>query len=127
MAKTTHRLHASWLVPGGSGATSGAGTFAQLSSTPHTLLSFVEVPWRLLTQADPAGELFIRDGLARDLATAVDAAVINGTGGAQPIGVVSTPGIGSVVGTSIDYAKCVEFQSDVSDANAALNPDRWLT
>ena len=119
--KQTGASTATWLTPGGS-ASSSAPSFVQITSTPKTLLTFLEVPISLLTQAGPAGEAFLVDSLSRDMATAVDLAVLNGTGASQPLGILNTPGIGTVVGTSIDYPKCVEFQSDVSDNNAVLDP-----
>jgi HK97 family phage major capsid protein len=112
-----------WIIPGGS-ATSSAGTYVQVSSTPKTLLTFVEVSLQLLTQGGPAAEAFILDGLQRDLATAVDLAVLQGTGASgQPLGIINTPNIGTFSGTSLDYTKLVEAQTDVADASAVLNPN----
>ena len=119
--KQTGASSATWLNPGGS-ASSSNPAFIQITSTPKTLLTFLEVPISLLTQAGPAGEAFLVDGLSRDMATAVDAAVLNGSGASgQPLGIIPTPNVGTVNGSSIDYAKCVEFQTDVSDNNAVLD------
>lgn len=59
---------------------------------------------------------------AANLAVAVDAAAINGSGAAgQPTGILQTTGIGTVTGTGLTYDGCLEFQSDVLSANALVN------
>ena len=120
--KQTGASTPAWLNPGGS-ASSSAPTFVQITSTPKTLLTFLEVPISLLTQAGPAGEAFLIDGLTRDLAVAVDLAVLAGTGASgQPLGILNTPGIGTFSGTTLGYAGLVEAQTDVADNSAVLDP-----
>jgi HK97 family phage major capsid protein len=112
-----------WLSPG-VGATASAGTYVQISSTLKTIVAVIEVPLQLLKQGGPAAEVFITDELQRDLATAVDQAVLVGTGASgQPLGIINTPGIGTFSGTTLGYPGLVEAQTDVADANAVLNPN----
>ena len=77
--KQTADFTPTWLGAGGS-ASSSAPSFVQITSTPKTLVTFLEVPISLLTQAGPAGEAFLVDSLSRDMAAAVDLAVLNGSG-----------------------------------------------
>jgi HK97 family phage major capsid protein len=60
---------------------------------------------------------------AKVMALAVDLAALEGTGSSgQPSGISVTAGIGSVTGTSLDLADCIEFQTDVATGNA-LTPN----
>jgi HK97 family phage major capsid protein len=111
-----------WLGASGSSATLSNEAFGLLSSTPKTTIAIQELSTQQFRQISPAAETFFRAGLTTSLAVAKDAAVINGTGGVQPLGIVNVPGIGTVTGTSLDVPKCVEFQSDVLDNNAAITP-----
>jgi HK97 family phage major capsid protein len=106
-----------WLIPGGS-ATSSAGTYVQISSTPKTLLTFVECSLQLLMQASQASEQFITDGLQRDLASAVDLAVLQGTGAqGQPLGILNTPGVQTQSGTTLN-AGCATMKQKAAEANS---------
>lgn len=71
--------------------------------------------------------MFVMDDLARVLAIAKDAAAINSGGSGAPVGILGTAGIGSVVGTTIDLAKILEFQTDVAGANALNMNCAYLT
>ena len=114
---------ATWLTPGGT-VPSSAGTFTQTSASPHSLIAFCEIPFSLWKQADDVGDGFILDGPAKDLLTAVDLAVLAGSGAdGQPLGIVNTTGIGSFSGASINYANVLQPQIDVTSANAVLDPD----
>jgi HK97 family phage major capsid protein len=56
--------------------------------------------------------------LAKVVALAVDLAVLTGSGAeGQPRGIVNTPSIGSVTGTSLAAAGVIEFQTDVAGSN----------
>jgi HK97 family phage major capsid protein len=112
-----------WQSTEGASATESTPTFTQLSATPKTAIGYHEVSRLTTLQTSPGAEQLFRGGLTDAVALAGDQAVLVGTGASgQPTGIINTAGIGSVVGTSIDYTKCVEFQTDVSDNNAALNP-----
>lgn len=108
-----------WLATEGSPITESGQTFGQIAMTPKTCGAYNEVSRQLLLQSDPSVEGLVMSGLALDVGTAVDLAGISGSGNAgQPLGLTNTANIGSVTGTSIDYAKIVEFQTDVATANA---------
>jgi len=108
-----------WLSPTGS-VTASDSAFGQVSGTPRQACIVTEVSEQLMRQssADP----IIKSGLAADMAVGLDAAVINGAGGLEPLGILNTPGIGSASGTNLAYAGLVGVQKTVADANAIMNP-----
>lgn len=105
-------------------ATETTPSFVQMVASPKTAIAYHEVSRQAINQISPAGEQLFRAALADGVALAGDQAVIAGTGASgQPTGIISTAGIGTVNGASMDYPKLVEFQTDVNDANAVLNPN----
>ena len=106
-----------WLSTGASVNASDL-SFGQLSATPRTAIIITEVSEQLLRQS--SADQIIKSGFAADLAVGVDSAVINGAGGAQPLGILNTP-ISSASGTSLAYAGLVGAQKTVADANAIVN------
>jgi HK97 family phage major capsid protein len=112
-----------WQTNESTPATESTPAFEEVAATPKTAVAYHEVSRQATAQISPAAEQLFRSALADGIALGGDQATLSGSGAAgQPLGIINTPGIGSVVGTSIDYAKLVEFQTDVSDNNAALNP-----
>lgn len=122
-AKQTGGPTVIWQSNEGVQATEGNSTFVQLAATPKTAMTHHEVSRLATRQVTPGGEQLFRSGMADGVALAADQAVLVGTGASgQPLGIINTPGIGAVVGTSIDYTKIVEFQTDVNDSNAVITP-----
>lgn len=108
-----------WLAPGSSGAPSDSN-FGQLSATPKQALVITEVSEQLLRQS--SADRIIKAGLAAVIGVGIDAAVINGSGGSQPLGLLNAQGIPTASGTSLAYAGLVGLQKTVADANAILDP-----
>jgi HK97 family phage major capsid protein len=109
-----------WPGPIGSVTASDEG-YGQLSGTPKRAAVITEVSEQLLRQS--SADLIIKSALASVVAVGIDAAGINGAGGVEPLGVLNTPGIGTLSGTSLAYAGLVGVQKTVADATAILNPD----
>jgi len=103
--------------------------FGQLGLTPHRLVGDTAYTKELLMQSSITVEAFIRDDLMRVLAIAKDLAAISGSGSnGQPAGVLSTTGIGSVTfGGAATWAKIVDFETQVADANADFGALAYLT
>ncbi|MDN5940620.1 MAG: phage major capsid protein [Nitrospira sp.] len=122
-AKQTAGPSVTWQANESTPAAESTPSFVQLSASPKTAIAYHEVSRQALNQFSPAGEQLFRSALADGVALAGDLAVLNGSGvSGQPTGLFNVSGIGAVTGTSMDYAKLVEFQTDVADANAVLNP-----
>lgn len=122
--KQTAAATANWLANEGASITESQMTLGQIAMTPKTVGAYTEVSRQLLLQSSPAADQVVADDLAKVVALAVDAAAIAGTGASgQPTGIINTAGIGSVDGASLDYAKVLEFQTDVLGASAVVNPE----
>jgi HK97 family phage major capsid protein len=104
-------------------------TLGQLSMTPKTAIVVTDVSEQLLRQASPSAEEFVMADLAADVAIGgVDCAAINGTGGAQPIGIKNTTGITSGQdASSATYAKILGFPGAAAAANAIRGRPGFVT
>lgn len=104
-------------------ASESNATFAQVSGTPKTAAIYTEMSRQLLKQISPDTEAAVKRSLAANIAVTVDAAAITGSGASgQPVGILSTAGIGTVSGTTLGYTGLVEAQVDIADSNAILDP-----
>ena len=113
-----------WLATEGTSITESQQTFAQMSLTPKTVGAYTEISDKLLKQSSASAEMIVTRDLAAVLAVAADAAGLVGSGASgEPTGIINTSGIGSVTGTSLDYDKALEFQSDVLGQNALISRD----
>jgi HK97 family phage major capsid protein len=113
-------------VAEGSSPTESQQTLGQVPLTPKTVGAYTDYTRKLLIQSSIDVENFVRQDLMAVVALAVDRAALIGSGsGAEPLGIAGTSGIGDVNmgdpdGAAPTWAKLVEFESDVSAANAAL-------
>jgi HK97 family phage major capsid protein/HK97 family phage prohead protease len=106
-----------WLTSETNAITESAQTFIQIPLSPKTAGAYTEISRLLLLQSSPDAETIVTRDLSTVVALAVDLGVIAGTGTAQPQGIIGTSGVGTVTGTSFDYADILEFQTDVASAN----------
>lgn len=126
--RQTGAATAVWMANEASTITESQQTFAQLALSPKTVGAYTEVSRQLMIQSSPAAEGIITSDLASVCAIAYDLAVISGSGASgQPTGITNTAGIGSVTGTSIDFAKVLEFQTDVAGANVMPSAGGYAT
>lgn len=107
-------------------------TMGQLELRPRRVGTFTEISRQLLIQSSPDIEGWLRADLANAIAGAWEAAAINGSGESnQPRGILNVSGIGDVVGgthgLAPTWAKIVELESKVADANAAQGSLGYLT
>lgn len=116
-----------WLSSETTEITESNQTIGQLALSPKTVGAYTEFSRQLMMQSAPAIDMLIMDDLAKVIALAIDLAALTGNGSGAPVGIVNTSGIGSVTGTSIDYAKTLEFQTDVATANALATGCGYLT
>lgn len=92
----------------------------QILLNPHRVGAWNDYTRQLLLQSSIDVENFIRDDLMKVLALKWDALILNGQGaGSEPLGVLNTPGIGSVVfGGTATYGKVVDFETALAVLNA---------
>jgi HK97 family phage major capsid protein len=127
--RQTGKVSVTWQAGEGTSVTAADQALGQLSMTPKTCIAITDVSEQLLAQATPSAEAFVMADLANDVAIdGVDAAVINGTGGAQPMGIKNTTGVttGQDAATAT-YAKILAFVSTAGGANAIRGNPGWVT
>jgi HK97 family phage major capsid protein/HK97 family phage prohead protease len=127
--RQTGKPSVTWQAGEGVSVTAADQTLGQLSMTPKTCIAITDVSEQLLRQASPSAEAFVMADLAKDIAIdGVDSAVINGSGGAQPLGIKNTTGITSGQdASSATYAKILAFVSTAGASNAILGNPGWVT
>lgn len=128
-SRQTGKATVTWQGGDGSSVAAGDQALGQLSMTPKTAIVITDVSEQLLRQATPSAEQFVMADLAADIAIdGVDNVVINGTGGAQPIGIKNTTGITSGQdAASATYAKILAFVSTAGAANAIRGNPGFVT
>lgn len=128
-ARQTGKATVSWQGGEGASITATDQALGQLSMTPKTAIAITDVSEQLLRQSTPSAEQFVMADLAADIAIdGVDNAVINGTGGAQPIGIKNTTGITSGQdAASATYAKILAFVSAAGAVNAIRSNPGFVT
>ena len=127
--RQTGKPSVTWQGGGGTSVTAADQTLGELSMTPHTAIIITDVSIQLLAQASPSAEAFVMADLAADVAIdGVDAATINGTGGAQPLGIKNTTGVTTGQdASSATYAKILAFPQTAGSANAILGNPGFVT
>ena len=95
-------------------APDGSYTFRGIDLSPKRVTAYLDVSWQLLIQG-PASENHIRTELMAALAEEIQRKAIAGSGANnQPLGIINTPGIGSVVGgtngAAPDYDDITELE-----------------
>ena len=126
--KLTGSATAYWLTNEATAITESQQTIGQLALAPKTLGAYTELSRLLMLQSTPAAEAMVMNDFAKVLALAIDLAVFEGSGSSgQPTGISQTAGIGSVTGTSLDIADCIEFQTDLATANALADGCAYIT
>ena len=105
--------------------TQSESTFDQISLQPKNLAALSKFSRQTLLQATPGIEELIRRDLTDGINTAMDAAILNGSGSSgQPTGIRNTTGIGSVAGgtngAAITMENMVNLETEVTQDNAAV-------
>lgn len=107
-------------------------TFGKVTMSPKTVAARSYFSRRLMLQSSPDVEGIVQDDLTKVLALAIDLAAIAGTGASnQPTGVLSTSGIGAVVGgtngLAPTFAHMVALETEVSQDNADVGNLAYLS
>jgi HK97 family phage major capsid protein len=128
MPRQTGAQSITWQAGEGTSITAADQALGQLSLTPKTAIAITDVSEQLLRQSSPSAEAFVMNDLAKVLAIGVDSAIINGTGGAQPLGIKNTTGVTTGQdAASATYAKILAFWSTAAGSNAVLSNPGFLT
>lgn len=127
--RQTGKVTVTWQAGEGVSTAAADQALGQLSMTPKTAIAITDVSEQLLRQATPSAEAFVMADLAADVAIdGVDATVINGTGGSQPLGIKNTTGVTTGQDSAAaTYAKVLAFVSTAGTANAIRGNPGWVT
>ncbi|HEX7044490.1 MAG TPA: phage major capsid protein [Burkholderiales bacterium] len=121
--KVTEKSTAQWLDIETQQVTPSAPTLAEVPLTPKMVGDVVRFSRRLATQAN--AEAFVRRELLRTIGTAIDQAVLNGSGASgEPRGLLQTAGVSTETGTDLGHAGAAAMKRKVADANA---PDEAIS
>lgn len=121
--RQTSSASAQWIAEG-SAATESTPGFDAISLKPRQLSARVSMSRKQLKQALPGIDSLMESDLRKQIAVALDAAAINGAGGAlEPLGVLNTTGIGNADSSAADggyvtWARACKLISTVEQANA---------
>lgn len=113
---------AGWLSAEDADATVGTPAFTQITGTPHTLSSNVDISRKLVLQSSLAVQSLITGMMLDSIARGIETAAFEGSGtSGQPLGLAGTSNVGSVTMTAGAPIKAnlVEFWQDIYTANAA--------
>ncbi len=114
--KVTAKSIPAWLSTEGSQITPSQPTLAQIVLTPKLVGGVVNFSRQLATQAN--AEAFVGRELMRTVGTALDQAVINGSGASgQPLGILSAAGVQTQSGTALN-AGVFAMKRKSAEANA---------
>lgn len=127
--RQTGKVTVTWQAGEGTSVTAADQALGQLSMTPKTCIAITDVSEQLLAQSSPSAEAFVMADLASDVAIdGVDNAVINGTGGAQPLGIKNTTGVTTAQdAATVTYAKVLAFPAAAGAVNAIRGNPGWVT
>ena len=111
-----------WLPTEGSAATESQQTFGAVTLRPKNLVGLTVLSQQLVRQVSPAVEAALMSSLGATVGCAFDRGGISGSGASgEPTGILSTSGLGTVVGTTLGHAGLVEMQSDLADGDVEAN------
>lgn len=110
-----------------------ASTTSKISVSPKRLSAFSAISKQLLMQTSPGLQDDVMNDMLNAIAQAVELAAINGAGSSsnQPLGILGTSGIGSVVGGTNGanpvWSHITQLEAAVEIANADQNALAYLT
>ncbi len=123
--RVTTSTTATWLAEGEAPADETPPVLGEVSMTPRTAIATIKFSAQLLRQSEHAEQL-IRDQLLRAAGALLDAAVLNGAGGAEPLGLRLTPGIGTGSGANLAHAGVVAQRAQLIAAGAREDRITWI-
>ncbi len=130
--KQTGGATAYWVDPESASVTESQQAVDQLALSPNTVGALTDISRKLLLQATPDAEDFVRDDLARVVALAIDLASLHGSGsGAEPTGIANTTGVATVAiganGGDPTWDHIVDLETEVAQDNADVGALAYIT
>lgn len=108
-----------------------SATFSKISMAPRRLPVFAEVSRQLLLQSSVDVEAWLRSDLAFQIAQVMDTRAINGSGVAQPYGILNAAGVGAVAlganGAVPTYDMIIDLETAVANLDADVGALGYIT
>lgn len=123
--RTSTATSATWISENATAPAESPPSLGLASLTQKTAIATVKFSLALLRQADVI-EDYLRQQLLRAAGELLDKAVLNGAGGAEPIGLLQTPGIGSQSGSSLADSGIRAMKKAVLNAGAVEQNLTWI-
>ena len=105
-------------------------TLDQVILSPKRTSAVVEYSRQLVLQSSVDVENWLREDLLAQIGVKLDSFMLNGQGaGSEPLGILNTPGVGSVVfGGTASWAQVLAFENALATANADQDmAPGWVT
>lgn len=115
-----------WVAEDGQ-VTQADQTLDAVTLTARNVGAYSAASRSMLKQSDPSVEGIIIDDITATLALAVDYGALHGAGTNEPIGIENVVGIGSVAAGAPDWAKMVQFETEVAADNADIGALAYIT
>lgn len=125
--KQTGASTASWLGESAPAVSASQLTFGQIVSKPKHLKTKTQYSRTLLLQSNPSIQQLVNDDIIKNFAVEIERAILNGTGGPQPEGILNAPGVGTIDLTSVSYTKLLGLEAAIAAANADGKTLRAIT
>jgi HK97 family phage major capsid protein len=120
--RQTGDVTVTWQGGEGASITAADPALGQLSIVAKTVIAIVNFPRQLLVQAPRLLDMMLTRTFGAAIASELDKQALQGTGGAVPLGILNTPGIPTVSGTSLAVAGLISFQRKLLDNNGQSAP-----
>jgi HK97 family phage major capsid protein len=124
--RTSDAPTASWMAEDGSPPAESPPTIGSVSMVSKTAIAFIKFSMQLLRQGE-AVEPYLRMLLLGAIGQLLDQAYFAGAGGAAPLGLLNTPGIGTQSGASLDHADTLAMRRQVLAAGARETALQWIS
>ena len=112
-----------WQAGEGASISAADPALGQLSIVARTVIAIVNFSRQLMVQAPRLLDAMLTRELGAAIATELDRVALQGSGASgQPIGILSTPSIPTVSGTSLAVAGLLSFQRKMLDNNGMSTP-----
>jgi len=127
--RETNQLTATWEGENDAAAETQS-TFDEVALTPIRLAAFTDISKQLIHQSSIGIENFIKNRLSRAVSTALETAIIEGTGSGQPTGILNYSGVNNVsfgaTGGAPTWALLTQMETEVATDNALMGNLGWL-
>ena len=125
MPKTTAAVTAVWFSETGIAPSEVPPSLGNVSMTAKTAMAFVKFSKQLLKQGVRV-ESYLRNQLLSAAGEILDKAYFAGAGGAEPLGLLQTTGIGTQAGAALSHAGVLAMRKQVLTAGGRENAIQWV-